>query len=629
MDLARRRGFRVIECGRVADVASALEEHSRRGEPPGVVIAPAIPAAVPDGLVEAWRARVGDLHALFLGGEAGAAEPMDGMEFVPEDTAAEMVARLAVQMALRAALVREHRSATELQRCEGDIRTAEIHDSEARFAAAFRCVPMPLALLTQDRGRVLDANDLFLRLLGKDILGLVGRSLEESGCVADPVRWRHLLERLGALERLRDEPFPLRCGARILETRISAEPLGLEDAPCILLTVDDQTERVALENQLRHSQKLEAVGQLAAGVAHDFNNLLTVIDGYTGLLLLREDLPPSVREDVRKIAHASESASALTRKLLAFSRKQVLQPRPVRLNEHVLALQDMLTRLIGERVELRFELGPGAPTVLGDPSGLEQVILNLALNARDAMPSGGVVTIGTAIRSVGAAEPGRSREARPGRFLELSVSDTGNGMPDDVKARIFEPFFTTKEPGKGTGLGLSTVMAIVRQHGGWIEVRSQPGEGALFAAYFPLTESRDLPAGTPAAPLEPDGRPLTVLLVEDEESVRSFARIVLQRAGYRGFEAENGDAALELWRRSGGGFGLVLTDMIMPGTLSGGTLAAELRKEQPGLPILFMSGYSAELVGNDLVTEAVFLPKPFSPGALLAKVRSCVPAQAK
>jgi signal transduction histidine kinase len=571
--------------------------------------------------IQSWRARVPDLQVLLTGPEETFLEDVDGVEMLPAPASAALVAAVAVQIALRVAVGRDHRRVAERERIEREVQTAAIRDSEARFAAAFRSVPIPLALLTQDRGRVLDANDLFLGLLGKDVLGLVGRTLEECGCVADPNQWRSILDRLADLDRLRDEPLRLRSGTRCLETRVSAEPLGLEDAPCILLAVEDQTERVALENQLQHSQKLEAVGQLAAGVAHDFNNLLTVIEGYTGLLLMRDDLPPSAREDVRKVAHASESASALTRKLLAFSHKQVIQPRPVRLNEHILALQDMLTRLIGERVELCFELGPGDPTVLGDPSGLEQVILNLALNARDAMPSGGVVTIGTGVRTLDELEFGPGSRARAGRFLELVVSDSGIGMSEEVRARIFEPFFTTKEPGKGTGLGLSTVQSIVHQHGGWIEVRSRPGDGTHFAVYFPLAPS-ELPTVRPGSPVEIlEGGPLTILLVEDEESVRSYARIVLKRAGYQVIEAETGDSALDLWRSSEAEIGMVLTDMIMPGSLTGGMLAERLRQERADLPILFMSGYSAELTVNELVTEAVFLPKPFSPGALMAKVR--------
>lgn len=373
----------------------------------------------------------------------------------------------------------------------------------------------------------------------------------------------------------------------------------------------------------RHSQKLEAVGRLAAGVAHDFNNLLTVIDGYTGLLLQRQDLQPAVRDDVRKIAHAAESAGALTRKLLAFSSKQPLQPRPVELNSQVLALQEMMARLVGDAVEMRFELGPGDPTVNGDPGGIEQIILNFVLNARDAMPNGGVVTIRTAIHTILFADVLYHHEARPGRFVELAVEDTGIGMDQATQARIFEPFFSTKEPGKGTGLGLSTVREIVKLHGGWVEVSSRPGQGACFKAQFPLSEpDAGVSMARPRA-AEP-GQAITVLLVEDEDTVRSLGRLILKRAGYHVIEAPNGDAALQIWKQRGQEVGMVLTDMIMPGALSGGSLARELRKDRPEVPILFTSGFSAEVVNGDLLAHEVFLPKPYGPGTLLEKVRECL-----
>jgi signal transduction histidine kinase len=373
----------------------------------------------------------------------------------------------------------------------------------------------------------------------------------------------------------------------------------------------------------RHSQKLEAVGRVAAGVAHDFNNLLTVIDGYTGLLLQKPDLQPSAREDVRKIAHAAESAAALTRKLLAFSSRKPLQPRPVELNSQVLALQEMLTRLVGDGVEMRFELGPGNPTVNGDPAGIEQIILNFLLNARDAMPNGGVVKIRTAVHTISFGEMLSHSDARPGRFVELAVEDTGIGMDRATQGRIFEPFFSTKEPGKGTGLGLSTVKEIVKLHGGWVEVTSKPGEGSCFKAQFPLSETADSPVERrSAAPAS--GQAVTVLLVEDEDTVRSLGRLILRRAGYQVIEAVNGDTALEIWKERCPEIGMVLTDMIMPGALGGRDLARELRKDRPDIPVLFTSGFSAEVVNGDLLAQELFLPKPYGPAALIEKVRECL-----
>ena len=610
-------------------VLARLESAARSGNAPQVVVGPGDPDR--DGArrtLAGWRRVVGDLEWVRIGDPSSLGRREEpGQHALPDGTTPACAAAWVVEIARRVDQARRFRLDLERERCEREMRSAEIRETESQFAAAFRSLPVPLALVTPDRGRVVEANDRLLQMVGRDVLGMVGYTLEESGCLLESETWRRLLRRVSVEERVRDEPLGMRCGTRILETRVTMEPIGLPDSRLLLVIIDDQTERLALEGQLRHSQKLEAVGQLAAGVAHDFNNLLTVIDGYTGLLLARTELDEEVADDVRRIAQASESASALTRKLLAFSRKQVLQPRPVPLNEHVLSLQDMLTRLIGEQVELRFELGPGAPTVMGDPSGIEQVILNLALNARDAMPQGGVVTIGTKVREWSSLQP-VGEGIRPGPFLELSVADSGTGMTEEVRSRIFEPFFTTKEPGKGTGLGLSTVLAIIRQHGGWVDVRSRPGEGTLVAAYFPV-----VPQAVPEARKDPNRTApvpagLRVLLVEDEESVRSYARIVLTRAGFEVSEAENGDAALELWHRNNGAFGLVVTDMIMPGSLTGGALALALRRESPGVPILFISGYSAEVAGSDLVKESVFLAKPFSPGALLSKVHGCLEATA-
>jgi two-component system, cell cycle sensor histidine kinase and response regulator CckA len=502
-------------------------------------------------------------------------------------------------------------------------RTSELRESEHRFSRAFRASPLPMALATLDRLRILDANDRLLHLLETDVLSFVGRTLEELRVFADPDFAASLNERLERGRHLQNEEVRLSTGTgRQLDVLLSAELLDLDEAPCVLLTVQDVTGQRRLEQQLRQAQKLEAVGQLAAGIAHDFNNLLTVIEGYSGLLLARPHLDESVRADVAQIAEAAERATAVTRKLLAFSRKQVVQPRHIQLNDQIRGLQQLLARLLGELVELQVVPHDQLPPVLADPSGIEQVILNLAVNARDAMPGGGRLSITTGTVTIAADETLRHPDARPGKHVTLSVADTGTGMEPGVLAHIFEPFFTTKEAGKGTGLGLATVYGIIKQHQGWVEVASQPGRGTCFTLFLPAADGASVRLGEPAATPLVTGH-ATVLLVEDEPAVRKLAVTVLQRAGYRVLEAEHGPAALEVWRSNPDKIDLLLSDMVMPGGMTGLNLAGQLRALQPGLRVLLTSGYSEELLGHSMDAHA-FIGKPYTPSALLKAVRNCL-----
>jgi len=384
----------------------------------------------------------------------------------------------------------------------------------------------------------------------------------------------------------------------------------------------DITERKALEMQLLQAQKMEAVGQLAGGVAHDFNNVLTAIAGYAELL--REDLPSedARRGDAEEIIRATERAAALTRQLLAFSRRQVLAPRVLDLNTVVASVDNMLRRLIAADVELRTALAPELGAVRADPGQLEQVIMNLVVNARDAMPRGGKLTIETANAELDESYALEHPAVMAGPYVMLAVSDSGVGMDAVTQARIFEPFFTTKEKGKGTGLGLATVYGIVKQSGGNIWLYSEPGRGTTFKIYLPRVDQPiELPAPTPAARETPRGTE-TVLLVEDDEAVRALARKMLAAHGYTVLAAPSGANALELAASHAGPIHLLVTDVVLPG-ISGRELAARFESVRPGLKVLYTSGYTDEAVVHHGVLDAgiAFLQKPFTSGALARKVR--------
>ncbi|MGH9670216.1 MAG: ATP-binding protein, partial [Terriglobales bacterium] len=380
------------------------------------------------------------------------------------------------------------------------------------------------------------------------------------------------------------------------------------------------SERMQLGEQLRQAQKREAVGRLAGGVAHDFNNVLTVVTGYTSMML--EQLPPGheMARDLREVAKASERATALTRQLLAFSRQQILQPKVMNLNSAALGVGKMLERLIGEDIELGMSLAADLGSVNADPGQIEQVIMNLAVNARDAMPEGGRLTFETRNTRLNAAYSGAHFRVEPGEYVMLAVSDTGHGMDAQTRARVFEPFFTTKEKGKGTGLGLSTVYGIVKQSGGYIWVYSEPGLGTTFKIYLPRVHAaaETLEEEMPLA--ASSFRKETVLLVEDDDSLRELTRRILESNGYSVVAAAHPAEAEALFHRHGP-VDLLLTDVIMPG-MSGKQLADRLTELQPGLCVIFMSGYTDEAIVHRGVLEpgTHFLQKPFSPHCLRAKL---------
>jgi len=421
------------------------------------------------------------------------------------------------------------------------------------------------------------------------------------------------------VERLRAEEALQRVNQQ-LEERVQARTGELSRANEELRVQMEERERA--EEGLRQSQRMEAVGRLAGGVAHDFNNLLTAILGYGSLLASRFAPDASGREEVDEILRASERAATLTQQLLAFSRKQVLEPVVLDVNDLVRNLEKMLRRLIGEDLELATGLDPSAGKVRADPGQLEQVIMNLVVNARDAMPHGGRLTIETANTDLDEAYAQRHASVRPGRYVMVAVSDTGTGMNAETQARIFEPFFTTKEKGKGTGLGLSTVYGIVKQSEGNIWVYSEPGKGTTFKIYLPRVEE-----SAPAAPPRSSDSVLTagtetILIVEDEPAIRGLSRQVLERHGYRVLEAGDGESALELVRTHPEPIHLLLTDLVMP-DMGGTELASRLEDGHPTIRVLFMSGYTDDgVVRNGLLGPGrAFLQKPFTPAILLRKIR--------
>ena len=391
----------------------------------------------------------------------------------------------------------------------------------------------------------------------------------------------------------------------------------------------DITERKALEEQLRQSQKMEAVGQLAGGVAHDFNNMLAVIRGNAELLLMDEaEHTAETNESLEHVVEASERAANLTRQLLAFSRKQVLLPQPLVLNEVIANLTKMLKRLIGENIDLQCHYAASLPYVQADTGMMEQVILNLVVNARDAMPAGGQLRVKTEQLTLDDEHARANPKARAGEFVCLLVGDTGTGIAPEVLPRIFEPFFTTKELGKGTGLGLATVYGIVQQHQGWIEVSSQVGKGSMFKVILPSIPIPALTAAASEAGAVIRGGNEMILLVEDEHAVRVTTRRVLESKGYRILEATSGREALEVWHSHAKEIALLLTDIIMPGDMTGRDLAERLHGQLPGMKVIFMSGYSADVMGKntDFIrrTRSYFLQKPCSAQAILETVRRCL-----
>jgi len=516
------------------------------------------------------------------------------------------------------------RDLTERKQAEEALRR-----SEADYRGLAEHAPLGIYRSTVD-GRLVAVNRTMLTMLGYDSAEELRGLTIQDHVYADPEeRARAVRENADQDEDLADVTWKRRDGTPLtvqLHVRTVRNAAGA--AEFYEGFVENVTEQRNVEAQFRQAQKMEAVGRLAGGVAHDFNNLLTVITTDSDLLLGDLDPDDPRRADVEDIRDAALSAAALTRQLLAFSRKQVLQPRVLNLTEVIAALEKMLRRLIGEDVVISFTLAPDLGPVRADPGQIEQVILNLAVNARDAMPSGGQFLIATSNVDLDEVYLNGHADATPGRHVMIELRDTGIGMDAATQARIFEPFFTTKEPGKGTGLGLATVYGIVKQTGGFVNVYSEPGLGTTFKIYLPRTdEPADTMDGAPGAQ-HPRGGHETVLVVEDDALLRKAAVAVLEKSGYRVLPAPDGHAALELARELPGEIHLLLTDLIMPG-MPGRALSEALMAIRPGVRVLFMSGYSDDTVLRNGVLEAgvAFLPKPFNADALARKVREVLDAR--
>jgi len=385
----------------------------------------------------------------------------------------------------------------------------------------------------------------------------------------------------------------------------------------------------AAHEQHRQAHKMEAVGRLAAGIAHDFNNLLTVIQGYASLQLARLPRESDVADSLERIAQAAERAAKLTRQLLAFGRKQVMQPRLLQLNERLTELEPILRPLLGSHIALRFELAPSLPPLFADATNLDQIILNLTLNARDAMPHDGNIVVQSALDHIPRERiPASADTAVPGPHLRITIADTGVGMDEETARHLFEPFFTTKEVGQGTGMGLAMVQGIVQQHGGWIAVETAPNQGSTFHVFLPAAaEVGDPPppAAEPVSTLRGSG---TVLIAEDEEAVSLLAACTFEEHGFKVITAPNATEALELWDLHSHDVVLLFTDMVMPGGMSGHDLAKRLRTQRPALPVIYSSGYSRDLLtgGMQLQEGVNYLPKPYRPADLSAMIATAFSA---
>jgi two-component system cell cycle sensor histidine kinase/response regulator CckA len=514
-------------------------------------------------------------------------------------------------------LVLNHHDITDRRDTEEALR-----QSEQRFRALVENSEDSIQLATA-RGTLLYVSPSTERLFDRPAAEIVGRNVFELVHADERERlteqWQRCLDKPG--QAIRGE-FRLPRTDRFIEA-VRVNHLHDPGLKAVVTICREVTERRRLETRVHQTQRLEAIGRLAGGIAHDFNNILSAIHGFASMV--DGELPgrDPLRADVQEILKAVERAANLTRQLLAFGRRQVLQPKVIDVATYVRDLERMLRRIVGEDVEFTLRLGDRAVTAKADPGQLEQVLINLVVNARDAMPTGGRITIEAANVTVGDGDTRESAELAPGPYAMLAVSDTGIGMSKKVQDHIFEPFFTTKQSGQGTGLGLSTVFGIVKQSGGHILVESDPGNGSTFRIYFPASRERPTKVVTSSnlPPMNLAGVE-TILLVEDESAVRTFVARALRQQGYQVLDAGNGGDALVVAERHAGVIHLLLTDVIMP-RMSGKQLSERLRALRTDLRVLYMSGYAEDIIAPHGVLEAgaAFIEKPLTAQALGRKIR--------
>ena len=517
--------------------------------------------------------------------------------------------------------VKVTRDITERKHSEETLRA-----SEEAFRLLFSNNPLPMWVYEIDTLKFLEVNDAAVQHYGfsrDEFLQMTIRDVHPPEDV--PELLDYISKEAPGMRPMREWRHHKKNG-EVINVFAASHTLNFAGRPAVLVVIQDVTERKKLEEQFRQSQKMEAVGQLAGGVAHDFNNILTVISGHTHLLLMDGNLDGQTKESLNQISASATRAANLTRQLLAFSRKQMMQPRPLNLNTTIENLTQMLRRIIGEDISLQYTAGAGLPFIEGDSGMIEQVLMNLVVNARDAMPGGGKLFVETQTVSFDATAVAGRANARAGKFVCLSVRDTGSGIAPEILSHIFEPFFTTKEVGKGSGLGLATVYGIVNQHKGWIEVESQVGIETVFKIFFPAISAPVAKDETKPGRVEIPGGNETILLVEDESGVRKLARRILEQQGYNIVEAESGRAALNLWHDCAAKVDLLLTDLVMPDGVSGKELAEQLHREKPRLKIIYTSGYSTDTFETDYFTREKrnFLQKPYDANSLRKAVRECL-----
>jgi two-component system cell cycle sensor histidine kinase/response regulator CckA len=502
-------------------------------------------------------------------------------------------------------------------------RAAEdaLRKSESTFRLLFSHNPLPTWVFDSETLKFIQVNDAAVRQYGFSAEEFEHMTLADILPPEEHAASAKQVEEWNALERYQGVCKHRKKDGKVIEVELISHRLNYAGRQVRLVVAQDISERFALEEQLRQAQKMEAVGRLAGGVAHDFNNLLMVIKGHTELLLNLGPIPAQATKKIEQIDRAADRAAALTRQLLAFSRMQVLQPRVMNVNGVVEEMGKLLPRLIGEDVELILRTSADLGVIRADASQMEQIIMNLAVNARDAMPSGGKLLIETANVDLDHVYSTVHPLVSPGRYVMLAVSDTGTGMDAETQARIFEPFFTTKVQGKGTGLGLSTVYGVVKQSGGYVWVYSELGKGTSFKIYLPRVDQVE-DAAIPAVSTEAPRGAGTILLAEDEQEVREVAREFLESGGYTVLEARDGTDALRLAEQHAGTIDLLVSDMVMPG-MTGQELAARMRETRKGLHVIFMSGYSEYAAGEAAHSDPKqrLLSKPFSRAVILRAVR--------